>query len=101
MGKAVCLECGAIMDWDDVETYQECVGEYWGTPAYETYGKCPHCGACDEITDSEYYIVDETGAYVETIYDKEKALKSCKEWNEHDPDNTYIVLDNWDNEVTE
>lgn len=36
-----CEDCGAT--FEEVSTYQECVGEYWGAPAYETFGCCPRC----------------------------------------------------------
>ena len=25
-------------------TYSECVGEFWGTPAFQEFGCCPCCG---------------------------------------------------------
>ena len=36
-----CEDCGKIFFYPR-ET-RECVGEYWGSPAYETEYTCPHC----------------------------------------------------------
>ena len=50
MEKWRCCNCGCVFDPDDAKTYQECVGEFWGTPAYETFCCCPECGS-DELED--------------------------------------------------
>lgn len=38
-----CLECGHIFDEDDIETWSEGRGEYWGTPCHEKMSGCPQC----------------------------------------------------------
>lgn len=48
--------CGCIFTDDEAGTYQECVGEFWGAPAYETFMCCPSCGG-DEF--DEYYEEEE------------------------------------------
>lgn len=55
MAKLKCYECGAIFDEDDAETRRECVGEFWGSPAYESYSICPVCHSDDleEYEESE------------------------------------------------
>lgn len=41
-----CLECGEI--FDEPDEIRENVGEFWGTPAYESFNVCPCCKS-DEI----------------------------------------------------
>lgn len=41
-----CNDCGR--KFDEPATYSECVGEFWGTPAYENWAICPYCKS-DEI----------------------------------------------------
>lgn len=38
-----CLGCGHLFEEGEQKTYRECVGEYFGTPAYEEYSGCPIC----------------------------------------------------------
>lgn len=40
-----CNDCGA--EFDEPESYSECVGEFWGMPAYEEFGQCPMCKSDD------------------------------------------------------
>lgn len=40
-----CNDCGAM--FDEPATYRECVGEFWGTPAFEEFGSCPVCESED------------------------------------------------------
>lgn len=47
-----CCNCGCIFTENDAGTYQECVGEFWGAPAYETFMCCPECKS-DEFDDYE------------------------------------------------
>lgn len=47
MRKLKCYDCGAIFPEEDAGTYQEYVGEFWGTPAYQTYNCCPECNSED------------------------------------------------------
>lgn len=46
-----CNECGCV--FDEVATWQEDRGEFWGQKAYETMWGCPHCysGDFEEISD--------------------------------------------------
>ena len=55
-----CEECGNV--FDEPKMVQECVGEFWGTPAYETWAVCPDCGS-DEIEDYEDNEIDEEAEY--------------------------------------
>ena len=52
MIKYRCNECGTIFDLDESETVQECVGEFWGAPAYNGYVGCPRC-RCIELESFE------------------------------------------------
>lgn len=45
-----CEDCGEIFDTPD--TMQDLVGEFWGSPAYQTIAICPHCKS-DEIFETE------------------------------------------------
>ena len=40
-----CEDCGAIFDEDEIDSRSEYVGEFWGTPAYQTFNYCPECGS--------------------------------------------------------
>ena len=51
----ICNDCGEIFDDDDLESRSECVGEFWGSPAYDSYGVCPYCGS----DDYEEYVEEE------------------------------------------
>ena len=53
MENYICVDC--MKQFDEPDTYQECVGEFWGTPAYDTFYKCPYCGS-DAVMDTlEYF----------------------------------------------
>lgn len=47
MRKLKCYDCDAIFNEEDAGTHQECVGEFWGVPAYQTYNCCPYCFSDD------------------------------------------------------
>ena len=80
-----CLDCGNIFKAEDAEEIQECVGEFWGMPAYEHWAACPSCKST-ELEDYEgkeywvsYTLQDGTqtgatltinGAYPESVYDE-------------------------------
>lgn len=53
MNKNKCNQCGTEFEYP--ATYEECVGEFWGSPAYQTFYVCPVCGSDDyeEIEDEE------------------------------------------------
>ena len=40
-----CNECGE--EFDEPVSYPECVGEYWGAPAYQSFYMCPCCKSDD------------------------------------------------------
>ena len=40
-----CNDCG--FEFDEAESYEERVGEFWGQPAYETFYICPRCKSDD------------------------------------------------------
>ena len=47
-----CNSCTEIFSYDDAEKYQEEIGEFWGSPAYQTFCRCPYCGS-NEVGDYE------------------------------------------------
>lgn len=40
-----CCECGHIFEDGEFVVKNEYVGECWGTPAYQDFSYCPHCGS--------------------------------------------------------
>lgn len=44
-----CTHCKHLFEEPEVRSYTECVGEFWGTPAYDTFTDehCPDCGSDD------------------------------------------------------
>lgn len=50
----ICLECGKVFEDDEIVHWQECVGEFWGFPAYKTFSGCPSCeGAYEDAEECE------------------------------------------------
>ena len=41
--KYKCCKCKTIFDEDMAKTQSEYMGEFWGSPAYESYLVCPNC----------------------------------------------------------
>ena len=52
MLKFICCRCNAVFDPEDADSRSECVGEFWGSPAYDTIDMCPECGS-DDLEDLE------------------------------------------------
>ena len=73
----VCLECGHIFDEDEVYTWKESRGEYWGTPCYEEMAGCPRCKG-DYV---ETYKCDVCGEWINGSYIKlesgERICENC------------------------
>ena len=42
-----CENCHSFHDEEHLMRFTECVGEYQGTPAYQTFYACPDCGSTD------------------------------------------------------
>lgn len=81
-----CCNCGAIFPVEDVARIEECVGEFWGAPAFEHWDACPVCKDTD-IEDYEpmeywvsYYLQDgtQTGGTL-TVTNKENAYDQLEE----------------------
>lgn len=53
MSNYKCNDCER--EFDEPESYEEYMGEFWGSPAYETFYYCPFCGSDDyeEVSDEE------------------------------------------------
>lgn len=47
MSRYKCESCGREFDGDEMATVQEHVGDFWGAPAYESWGACPDCKSTD------------------------------------------------------
>lgn len=47
-----CHECGCIFDEDDAGERRESVGEFWGSPSYQSIMVCPECDS-DEIDETD------------------------------------------------
>ena len=64
MGKLICIDCGHLFDEDDIATWEESRGEYWGSECSESVSGCPRCNGdyveafkcdlCDEYIDGDY-----------------------------------------------
>lgn len=39
-----CMECGKHFTTEEADYKHECIGEFWGAPAYTDYVACPKCG---------------------------------------------------------
>lgn len=52
MRKLKCLDCDRTFDEEEAETRSENVGDFWGSPAYQTINICPFCRS-DEIIEPE------------------------------------------------
>lgn len=48
-----CCDCDSCFDASDARERRECVGEFWGAPAYETYMECPYCGSDSLIDEND------------------------------------------------
>lgn len=50
-----CCDCGRV--FEEPRVFDECVGEFWGAPAYERVECCPYCDGdfedYDEFDDFE------------------------------------------------
>lgn len=45
-----CLDCGYTFDEDEIKTWREDRGEYWGVPVTERCCGCPRCrGDFEEV----------------------------------------------------
>lgn len=64
-----CLNCNET--FDEPDSRQEYMGEFWGMPAYDTIYICPHCGS-DEIVDigEEMWYDDKKAREANNIYNR-------------------------------
>ena len=68
-----CLECGNLFEEGEQKRMRECVGEYWGSPAYQEYAVCPCCGGSyEEISPCKL-----CGGY-ESLESGEQYCENCK-----------------------
>lgn len=53
MSNYKCNDCER--EFNEPDSYEECMGEFWGSPAYETFYCCPFCGSDDyeEVTNEK------------------------------------------------
>ena len=40
-----CCECERAFEEEDAKVVHDCVGEFWGVPAYQDFLECPFCGS--------------------------------------------------------
>lgn len=81
-----CLECGHIFDYGEELRWEECVGTYGESPAFEKHSGCPLCkGEYEETKRCEIcgseHLDDELfgGVCKECIDEYRKDFKSCYE----------------------
>lgn len=53
-----CLDCDAVFPEDEIATWEESRGEFWGMPCYEKMCGCPYCYSTSieeyfEVTENE------------------------------------------------
>lgn len=78
MNKLICVECGHIFDEEDIATWKESRGEYWGEPCYEEVSGCPRCkgdytkaiqcDCCNEWIKGDYITTEDDRRYCEDCY---------------------------------
>lgn len=44
-----CEDCGAIFEEEELATWNENRGEFWGMPCFETMQGCPNCHSGDVV----------------------------------------------------
>ena len=47
MKKYKCQECGETFTLEESAAVSDCVGEFWGSPAYNEFVACPRCRCTD------------------------------------------------------
>lgn len=69
----ICNKCNAV--FEEPKQVTECLGEFWGQPAYQDFYYCPECGsdAIDEAGEYAEYtdeeLIDRYQYLVETLGD--------------------------------
>lgn len=48
MRRLKCWNCKKVFNEEDAAVKSECVGEFWGAPAFMDYNACPFCNS-DEV----------------------------------------------------
>ena len=79
----ICERCKRHFNSEDANTRTECIGEFWGTPAYEDYDCCPYCGS-DELAEAVACEICGKFHYEEDL--NGGVCKSCIEKYKDDPD---------------
>lgn len=49
MKQLICEDCKNTFGEDELATWEEARGEFWGQPCYETMQGCPYCHSCAVI----------------------------------------------------
>lgn len=57
-----CYDCGEVFTESAIAVGRECVGDFWGAPAYQNEEYCPYCGSDDfeEYNEEEEDIDEDT-----------------------------------------
>ena len=74
----ICLDCGHVFNEDELASWEEGRGEYWGEPCSEEVSGCPQCkgdyaktyrcNSCDEWIDDIYIKTDDGNRYCLECY---------------------------------
>lgn len=74
----ICLECEHIFNENEVATWEEDRGEFWGVSCSESMSGCPKCGGdyvkahrcdcCDEWITNSYIKTENGKRYCENCY---------------------------------
>lgn len=88
-----CEDCGRLIEEGEEKRGSSLVGEFWGSPAYQDYIECPHCGG-------ELYNIERCPICDEyAIKDGEKFCKTCIE--EIETQFKKLLEENFNNEERE
>ena len=48
-----CPDCERYFDSSEIHYRRECMGEFWGSPAYDEFPECPYCHGDDLVTEDD------------------------------------------------
>ena len=78
MKKFICLDCGETFDENEIDTWEESRGEYWGVQCCESMSGCPYCrggyvetyecDCCGELITDQYVEIEDGHKYCFNCY---------------------------------
>ena len=90
----ICEECGKVFEEDEICTWQESRGEFWGAPCSEEMEGCPHCKGsfvkAKECKVCGKWIKDDDWDVCDDCLDKHKTSDNCFEIGKEYPEKIEI-----------